>query len=771
MITAPYNFVPLNNKVVTPWWAKHISHDIPFENAQSGTLELTITAKSPIYVRNSGKDTLSFNNDPKGYFIPGSSIKGMIRNVLEIMSFGKMTNKVDDKRYSVRDFQNDKIYNPGEISKEVCCGWLQKVNGEYLITDCGKPGRIAHKELDGLCQEEKISEYYKNAANILTDKDKSAKSKCHKFPFKGIHRFTFSHNDVMRPIYKLDPAGKKKGVIVLTGQPSVRREPEGQKASGKHLEFIFFESKNKQEKVDESVIRNFFFAYHDHDKNQQKDDWKWRSQQLKKGEKIPVFFRRTEDGKGIKDMGLSYLYKITYNYSVLESISNYQGDVSNPDLSECVFGYTNGLESLKSRVHVSHAFQNSQVKDLDTISAVLAQPKASYYPTYIDQGENETVQRYKTFMDKNATISGWKRYPVRNGEVVPNPVPNNNESILTHFRPLPIESTFKCTISYHNLRLEELGALVSAITFHNTEGVFHSLGMAKPLGYGKVSVSIDNFNEGMIEAMRIFECFMNYSLDSEWWKEPQIVNLLTMARGSTSEEVDQKLKYMPLNNFVAAKGRTNADPKYALRRFNIICGSDVFPKSLLQKEDLEAYKSKVDRHKFEGLKSLEEIKIDAISSAKKSLVTALKERKGELLDELNKRRAHLRMKKKEELDRLDKAAREEKKAQKANELLSKGLDLSQLDFGKNSKSVELTLSKAVESYVLKINGVNNLSKVQPPYLRKPEDIETVVDAILKLWEKLPKNERDDSKMKLRFDRYTKWIGSESVESLRQKVKK
>ena len=36
MITAPYNFVPLNKHIYLPDWADQISHDIPFEDGKDG---------------------------------------------------------------------------------------------------------------------------------------------------------------------------------------------------------------------------------------------------------------------------------------------------------------------------------------------------------------------------------------------------------------------------------------------------------------------------------------------------------------------------------------------------------------------------------------------------------------------------------------------------------------------------------------------------------------------------------------------------------------
>ena len=111
MIKAPYNFVPLENKAFYPSWAIHISQDIPFEDGVSGSIEYTIEAKTPIFVRNGYTDrehpdsTFSKTHDGK-FFIPGTSIKGEIRNVLEILSFGKMT-QVQDARFGIRDLSNN----------------------------------------------------------------------------------------------------------------------------------------------------------------------------------------------------------------------------------------------------------------------------------------------------------------------------------------------------------------------------------------------------------------------------------------------------------------------------------------------------------------------------------------------------------------------------------------------------------------------------------------------------------------------------------------
>lgn len=670
MITTPYNFVPLSEKVVMPFWAKHVSHDIPFKEEESGILDITIKAESPIYVRNgvsrdvTDSDKNAFNNIDNKYFIPGSSIKGMIRSVMEIMSFGRIGNKVNDHRYSVRDFQNDDIYPKSLLAREVLCGWLFKKDGEYFLDDCGKPGRISHKTLDSFCkQEKKISTYYKNIKNITKD-SKSAKAKYDAFPFdKRSHKFTLDF-DIDRPIYKIDDNGNP-GIIVFSGQPGVRVEEEGKKGKGKHLEFIFF-NPTQTFPVQEEAIKNFFFAYYDHDRNQQKEDWKWRKGQLDKGEKIPVFFRKNSNSNdSIKDIGLSLLYKITYDFSIKNIIDLQQKNASAYDLAETIFGYTEKNDSLKGRVHVGHAFANGDIKPLETKTAVLAGPKASYYPNYIEQKANAEgkVESYKTFKNETSKINGWKRYPVRSSN---EPISNNGtDNVSARFSPLPSQTEFHLQINYHNLRREELGALISAITFHNTEGLYHSIGSGKPLGYGKTSFIINNLDEEKkIELLKSFELYMDYSLENStplWSQSLQIKELFAMAKTSSD---DGKLKYMELNDFVIAKGKQRTDPKFSLRKYTFISQNRVEVNGLGTESELVLAKVKYDKERafFEEKQDIESLKKGIIDKSAIDLQSALKEKKSELIISLKLKRESIALEEQkaklaEEIKiRLDKAA-------------------------------------------------------------------------------------------------------------------
>ncbi len=198
VLKAPYNFVPLSKQVVTPEWGPYVSHDVPFEDAQSGELEVEIEAHSPIYVRDGqpkgSLPTSAFSQMPDGqYFIPGSSIKGMVRAVLEIMTFGKMGNKADDKRYAIRDLSGaiKELYLSKFKPDTVFGGWLKKNDGDahestYVIEDCGQPGRISHRHLDEIYGTD-FAHYFLKGGGFLQNRDeqKAARFKYRRFEEKS----------------------------------------------------------------------------------------------------------------------------------------------------------------------------------------------------------------------------------------------------------------------------------------------------------------------------------------------------------------------------------------------------------------------------------------------------------------------------------------------------------------------------------------------------------------------------------------------------------
>lgn len=580
MITAPFNFVPLSEKVFSPDWAEQVSHDIPFEDSQSGMIEISMTAKSPIFVRDH-KDEEEFCHHNGVQYIPGSSVKGMIRNVLEILSFSKMS-QLDDDTYAVRDLRNRELYMSKMTPEKTLCGWLKKTESGYVIEDCGKPGRVKHEEIDKIYNMDFASKFRQGKfANKA--KDKTAKIKYEMIKSNDFeHGFEYVKKDVNREIYRYDKNSTKKGTLVLTGQPSARKEPQGQKPSGKVYEFVFFDSRGEI-KISKETYENFLFAYFDKRTTEPKEspDWTYWKKKLENGDKVPVFFQK--NGKEVAHFGLSYLYKLPYAHSVKDGMPPLHKDDSRKDLAQTMFGYISNDEALKGRVQFSHFKAVERAETLDKRTEILGTPRASYYPIYVKQEEGKL---FSTFMDGDFAISGWKRYPIHKGSGVRKTTQTGNENVGTTFRPLKEGVVFEGKVRYHNLKKAELGALLSALTFHGTDGCFHNIGMAKALGYGKIALKLSGI-EDIGTYLKAFEVELSEQVEN-WSESEQLKELLSMATEQENSG-NSKLKYMELEQF--AKNKTG-DKDY-LRNYTALQNiQSIKPTSLVLEEDLEELRVK-----------------------------------------------------------------------------------------------------------------------------------------------------------------------------------
>lgn len=569
MIKAPYNFVPLENRAFYPSWANHISQDIPFEDGVSGSIEYTIEAETPIFVRNGYTDRkdpdTKFSQTPNGqYFIPGTSIKGEIRNVLEILSFGKMT-QVQDARFGIRDLSNNpegRFYR--QIIQNVHCGWLYKQlaedgSEEYLINDCGTPGRIAPEVIDehyGTAlaafgqnlalnrqyadndDEEKLRSAYNKYENILNI---SLESQDIEKRLSGT--FSTVPDNYNRIIADFSSTGKK-GCIVVTGQPS-RREPERRR--GKYYEFVFFES-NTNEKVESQIIDDFITIHKNN--YDYKNIWK---RYLNEGKRVPVFFMRRNGNLGpIDAIGLAYMFRIPTANFIKGAIPIELQSNRRKDLAECIFGTAKeSLKQLKGRVNISHAFACGTPNKCGIVTTVLGSPKPSYGPLYASSG---------TWNDANAQIKGRKRYPVRTTLLPPN---EGTDSQTCKFIPLDQGTSFKGRITFHNLKECELGALIAALTFNGHPDCCHSIGEAKPLGYGKVKISIDKLSVISIKDIfaktddptqqetdyyfNKFKDVMTENIGTGWENSNSIRELCAMARGIDATVNNNNFSYMRMS--------------------------------------------------------------------------------------------------------------------------------------------------------------------------------------------------------------------------------
>lgn len=534
MITAPYNFVPLNKEVFYPSWAEDISHDVPFKDGESGEIDITITAKSPIFIRNHSKDDKSaeFCNYNGEYYIPATSLKGVIRTISEILSFSKL--KLQDKTLSYRDLNNPSYKQKVMNQDKVFMGYLYKDKNKWIIENLGKvtngQTRIKYEEMKNYLSEQIVS------------KIKDTKEAYKKYALVNFEKL------------KID-----KGTIVFTGTIDPKK---------KTREFLFPNTRPINIftfSEDDKVIKTFKEAYYFDTPNESKD-WKelWEKR-FKDGKKIPVFFQ-LNDEKELKHFGLSMLYKLPYEHSLQTILEKYcQINKNEMDFAETLFGFANEDKALKGRVNFSHFKATKPMKYNKTISLPLSTPRATFYPNYIVHcsDDGKTANKFITYDNSNAILRGFKLYPPRKNiiEVAKNDKGENfcikNKNICTYFEPLNKNSIFRGKIRFHNLKKEELGLLLSSLSFLNQnkdEKYFHKIGMAKAYGFGTVSIKIDNLkttnNKSIDSYINSFIELLNKELKIDLLNHPRIKAFLKLSSYSFE---DKKLNFMDIKDYVNSK--------------------------------------------------------------------------------------------------------------------------------------------------------------------------------------------------------------------------
>ena len=584
MITAPFNFVPLNEKVFYPSWSEQVSHDIPFEDGESGEIDITITAKSPISIRNHSNDksipSSEFCNYNGEYYIPATSVKGMVRSVLEIMSFSKMS-QFDDDTYAVRDLSKaDNFYmkQMNLIDEPFTqCGWLKIVNGQYFIEDCGLPQRISHKEIDKATNKKFAEKFEKNGFEKTSEFKYNILGQTHQRVKVGeVYGSKTNAKYDKRRFCKYDQNGKE-ATLVVTGQPT-KRQNTGKMGDGKGYEFIFLDA-TRELQITQKVMKDFLFAYFDKRTTQPKEspDWKYWKEKLYDGQKVPIFFQK--NGTQVLHFGLSYLYKLPYKHSIKDGIKESHFD-ERLDLSQTIFGYINKKESLKGRVQFSHFKAISNIRELNSRTEILGTPRASYYPIYVRQYNTD----FKTFMDGSFDIAGWKRYPIHRGSNTTQTEDTGNGNVGTTFVPLDKGVLFKGKVRYHNLKKAEIGALLSALTFHNSKDCYHNIGMAKSLGYGKIELRITNI-EDVESYLKDFEYEVSKQI-VDWRDSQQLKELLTMATEQNNSD-SAELKYMSLTQFADSKSKDKDYLRLYTKLDNI---NTTTVKSFISQSDLDKLK-------------------------------------------------------------------------------------------------------------------------------------------------------------------------------------
>lgn len=495
---APYNFVSLNADVMAyPANAPGlVDHSRFAEDTYSGTITATIKTRSPLFVGSKSGEFFAPQGQP---VIPGSTLRGLLRQMVTVLSYGKFT-QFDRKRRlftrpmadldaEFRKWYYDQLTNPdAEDSAQkytAAAGYLYKQGHDYYIRPAVEDG--AGKSL-AIVKKEDVQK-------IL-----------------GYRLEDFS--------YAADPQGN--GFYISSG-PMQTKNPRTKAPTPKSRDWHVFAPDFTAEPV--RVPRESIEDYRKDTREARSArlsdakrldllDWlKNGCKGVKFSEGIPVFYTVRENG--YVSFGHTGMFRIAYSKKVGDHVASEHTRSDRIDLAEHLFGRIDAAAGQNERpafagsVFIGDAPVTGNCQFLDARDVLLAGPRLTSFQHYLVQPRSE--KDGKRHWDSDSLIRGTKFYwnqPVRDASTG-----NGNRNMLTTLTPLAPDTEFDFCLRFENLTAVELGALLTAIRLKGE--LDHRLGMAKPLGYGafkfkKPQVSLiqphtryqsllaeDQLNEGM----------------------------------------------------------------------------------------------------------------------------------------------------------------------------------------------------------------------------------------------------------------------------------
>jgi CRISPR-associated protein (TIGR03986 family) len=543
---APYNFVPLPDQIVTVDPAKLPDQDRYYPDRHTGQIVCRLTTASPLYVRAAlewdefvqSLEGKSFKNKPEFFYtfdrlrpaIPGSSLRGMLRGVLEIASYSKVQDVTDRRlvyravgdttehgnRYRDRLMHDDgqgeedgkryHLYTPlmqaGYMEKDAADEWVirpaKRINGTTFarISERSTPTNLARwhncKNASEIWVQPGPYEYQKVRGGFIRVK------------YARILRAAATQEkDLVR------------AVVARSGW-----------MANKRTEAVIFEPDPNAKVIalDDDLIRD----YRDHyeDINTQQSIHGGRRTSLldaKNGvleEHQPVFYL-IENGKVVAfshTMMMRLPYRKPLNEFVPPELRR-EGDL---DLAEAIFGYSKSTGEGKQRAYAGRVFVSDAQLAHDQppsdiwLSAepvtpkILGSPKPTTFQHYLTQqnpdpiplpgkkaagGGQRTEMRLTDYANKtpdDTVLRGTKLYwhkgnasleQIKEDKSVP-----KDDKQHTQMRPVKEGVAFEFTIRFENLNEVELGALLWVLDVAQNDAYRLKLGMGKPLGLGAVKI-------------------------------------------------------------------------------------------------------------------------------------------------------------------------------------------------------------------------------------------------------------------------------------------
>jgi len=549
---APYNFIPLPEKVVTaydeadsgdnglPAW---MSHDTYHEEGLTGWIDCNIETQSPTYIRGMMTEAIfkelgdskkeltpkekeirapffsAQDKKVEGYFqptIPGSSLRGMIRQLVEIISYGRMRWVDNSSKSFIRAVaapHDDPLRAPyeqviGRFSKNVRAGYFLQDGENWYIMPARKwaTGETFIKIKDKKVQSLGLSGY-------VPFNDSNYKPQLHKVSFDAKtergKRGRFIDITGMGPRKTHRIAGN----LICAGNMLESNQTRSQTSPRKNQTLVLLPNADAMPlKINPQAIVDYNHALTPFQRDDLGD---WSKGKGCLGHLNPVFYVTDKSNDEVVAFGHNPNFRIPawkagskQAATPLDFVPEHLRKEGLPDFADAIFGWVEELDKdgdivgptgqYAGRVFFGDARFEGSDSDIwgkMITPKILASPKPSTFQHYLTQNSPNRKKELSHYASssKNTQIRGYKRYWHKGSQpdIEETKVEDKNETQLTRIIPLNVGVRFNCRIHFENMRPEELGALWWALALPGDvqQTYHHKIGMGKPLGMGALSVT------------------------------------------------------------------------------------------------------------------------------------------------------------------------------------------------------------------------------------------------------------------------------------------
>ena len=531
----PYNFVSLKDKNDV------IDREERKLGSNTGKLVCKLVNKTPLFIMgeseqdNKGHTKERFYREKGIPIIPASSLKGAIRNVIDVLTNSVIRNVEDEKleqRIGAGKFESvfgiiESLPENGKKgviveAEKIKVKTKEKVENKSKPNDYGKEFSNKYNEKDGLIEKVKLKDSIYNLKEteikirpgVTTVEKLITNSKEYK------NYLTDNENGVQGVLWFSSPIFGKIHEKLLIPKKNGRKF-EFSKEEYEDFKYII---KQRAERIKNGKDINSSTFYYD--KNLEKGD--------------PLLFQ-VKDGKMVEHLAFSEIPRLRYKFSPLDLVpEEFRPDDSLKKLSfsERLFGTTGDttkkdeekkyeLVALSGRIFFEDA-KNYESKMIDNGNLVTLKAFGEPHPTlttfYLDNIEKNYNE------NKGVSIRGRKFYWHHKDKIgtpfskyrktIEMPKDKNGQNKFAYNSSLElmdINNEFEFNINFENLTDEELGVLIYAIELE--DGLLHKIGKGKAFGFGSCKIEIKEF---LLENKDKYKDFLIEPFEKESKKEDYI---------------------------------------------------------------------------------------------------------------------------------------------------------------------------------------------------------------------------------------------------------